>query len=212
MKKLYLALGALLITFNSIFSQDQKINFGMIAGMNYSSLLKAESEIPTDYKGKVGFLIGGFVNINLTEKLSIQPELMFSLQGGDFSIDPNRVFNNGDPNSPISLSNIEGKINESMILLPITANIHFNNKIEMQIGPQLGYSIKRKIEYDTEIVIEGDFFQLEPDSKKIELGAILDLGYNLSEKLRIGIRYAYGLIKRQNVNTSVFSLGLQYQI
>ncbi len=214
MKKKHYTLILSLILFNPVFSQNQKINFGVVTGINYSSLLNDNGdEIPTDYDGRIGFLIGGFVNINITKKLSIQPELIFSMQGGGFSIDPNNIFSNGDPNSPVRLNNIEGKVNESMILLPIIGNIHFNDKIEMQIGPQLGYGIDREIEYDTEIMnIQGDIFKLSPDSKRVELGAILGLGYYFSEKIKIGVRYAYGITKRQEVNTSVFSLGLHYRI
>ena len=100
-----------------------------------------------------------------------------------------------------------------MILLPVIGNVRFNDKIEMQIGLQLGYSVFREIKYDTEIMnIQGDFFKLSPDSKKVELGAILGFGYYFSRKIKVGIRYAYGITKRQDVNTSVFSLGLHYKI
>ncbi len=212
MKKQYIILGLLLITVNAIFSQGQKINIGVTAGINYASLSSSESESLTDYKGKVGFLVGGFATIRLTKAIAIQPELLFSLQGANFSIDPNKVFISGDPSSPAFFSEIEGTINEAMILVPVTVIFDFNDTIEMQVGPQLGYNIHREIIYSTDIQMDGDFFKLESDSKKAELGAILGVGYNFSKKFLLSMRYAYGVTKRQDVNTSVLSLIAQYKI
>ena len=66
--------------------QAQKNNLGIKAGLNYSNFSDNSNETSGfDYTSKVGFYIGGYINFRITEKISIQPELLLSQQGSSFS-------------------------------------------------------------------------------------------------------------------------------
>ena len=62
-------------------SVNNKTKFGLKGGMNISKL-----NGDLDYfklTSRVGFNIGAFVDINLSEKFALQPELLISTQGAD---------------------------------------------------------------------------------------------------------------------------------
>ncbi|WP_299223550.1 porin family protein [uncultured Aquimarina sp.] len=207
MKKIYFSIGLFLATINPILSQKNKLEFGIKAALNYSSFTNDKDEgFPINYQGKIGVQIGGLMNLNLTEKIAIQPEVLFSVQNSDFLIDFSV-----DPDRPPGIpAGIDGDIKEFMILVPITLKYSFNEKINFNIGPQLGYNLNRTIEYNDSNVI-GEFLKLTSNSN-IEFGVIVDLGYNLGKKIRTGIRYSYGITKRIEANSSVFSIGIDYRI
>ncbi|MEO8515308.1 MAG: outer membrane beta-barrel protein, partial [Flavobacterium sp.] len=57
-------------------SSDKGVSFGAKAGLNLSMLSGGgDSEI--------GFHIGGLAEFKFTDKISLQPELMFSTEGGN---------------------------------------------------------------------------------------------------------------------------------
>jgi hypothetical protein len=58
--------------------QAQSIRFGAKAGVNFASV--GGEDVP-NLEGKTGFHIGGLVEILFTEKLGIQPEILYSTQG-----------------------------------------------------------------------------------------------------------------------------------
>jgi len=197
MKHKTLLISLLFVTY-LINAQNKKNDFGLKAGLNYSSFSDNSSEdFGFDYTSKVGFYIGGYINFRITEKISIQPELLFSQQGSDFSISLLTI--NG------TNSKREGEIKESLVLIPVMLNVSINDKFEILTGPQFGYILERSKDPDL-IAKEG------PNSDKFEIGANIEVGYNFGKKYRIGFRYTYGITKRQNLRSSVMQFGLQYKL
>ena len=211
MKKLLLLIGFFLITLN-INAQDKQIEFGIKGGLNYSGFIdNNDDDIPADYKGKVGFHLGGFIEFKVNEKIIVRPELLYSKQGSNFSINPSDliVF---DPNDPVLFDGtIDGEIRESLLLLPIIMEYKINEKLSLEFGPQFGYSINREVEYDNNPFNFGGFLRND-DEEKFELGLGLGLGYSLSDDLGMSLRYNYGIIERQNLNTSVIQSGMNYKL
>ena len=209
MKKSFLLIGIILITLN-INAQDKQTEFGIKGGLNYSSFAdNNDDDIPADYKGKIGFHIGGFVQFEISEKVSIRPELLYSQQGSDFTIN-GADLNIFDPNDDIFITSIDGEIKESLLLLPIILEYGLSEKFNFEFGPQFGYSLNREIEFEDN-PLDGGFIRND-DEEKFELGLGLGLGYSLSDDLGISLRYNYGIIERQNLNTSVIQLGMNYKL
>ena len=207
MKKTTLLIGLILIT-TSVFGQERIIEFGLKAGLNYSNFLDTnEEDIPAEYNGKIGFHIGGFVVFGITEKISIRPEILYSQQGSDFSINASdlNIFDPGDD----FFASIAGEIKESLILLPIMFEYRVSESFDLELGPQLAYLIKRDLTYDNN---QNLFPIRNDDSEKFEIGINLGLGYSFAEKYRIGLRYNYGIIERQNLHSSVIQLGMNYKL
>jgi opacity protein-like surface antigen len=209
MTKPLLLIALFLLTLNT-YGQDNQIEFGIKGGLNYSSFSDNNNDdIPADYKGKIGFHLGGFVEFGISEKISIRPELLYSQQGSNFTI------NSSDLNifspDPIFITSIDGEIKESLLLLPVLVEYKMSEKLSLEFGPQFGYSLNREVEYDNN-PFNFDGFLRNEDEEKFELGLSLGLGYSLFDNLGISLRYNYGIIERQNLNTSVFQLGMNYKL
>ncbi len=209
MKKKLLLIGFLLLTL-STYSQDNQIEFGIKGGLNYSSFMdNNDDDIPTDYKGQIGFHLGGFAKFKLSGKISIKPELVYSLQGSNFTINGSDL--NIVSQDDIFVTSIDGEIKESIILIPIILEYKLNKKLNLEFGPQFGYSLNRDVEYDNNPFNFIGFLRND-DEETFEIGIGLGFGYALSDDLGVSLRYNYGIIERQNLNTSVFQLGMYYKL
>ena len=209
MKKKLLLIGFLLLTL-STYSQDNQIEFGIKGGLNYSSFMdNNDDDIPTDYKGQIGFHLGGFAKFKLSGKISIKPELVYSLQGSNFTINGSDL--NIVSQDDIFITSIDGEIKESIILIPIILEYKLNKKLNLEFGPQFGYSLNRDVEYDNNPFNFIGFLRND-DEETFEIGIGLGFGYALSDDLGVSLRYNYGIIERQNLNTSVFQLGMYYKL
>jgi len=71
-----------LLIFSTGVVSAQKFKYGVKAGLNISSL-RADYLDETNAKSKTGFHSGVFVEYTFSENFSIQPELLYSTQGGD---------------------------------------------------------------------------------------------------------------------------------
>lgn len=208
MKKILVVIG---ITFSFLTTNGQNnIEYGLKGGLNYSNFIDTNTDdIPADYAGKIGFHLGGFVVFGINDAFSIRPELLYSQQRSKFNINTAdlNIFN---PNDELFITSLDGQIEESLFLLPIIVEYSLTKKFSLEFGPQFGFSLNRKIEYDD------NFFGIgllrNDDSEKFELGLSLGLGYSLVNDLGISIRYNYGIIERQNLNTSVVQLGINYTL
>jgi hypothetical protein len=168
-----------------------------------------DDDIPADYKGKIGFYFGGYAEFGINEKISIRPELIYSQQSSNFTINSSGLnIYNPDEFFVTSSDNV---IKESLLLLPIIVVYKLTEKLSLEFGPQFSYSLNREVEYDN-YPFNYDGFIKNDDDEKFELGLGLGLGYSLSADLGISLRYNYGIIERQNLNTSVIQLGMNYKL
>ena len=217
MKKNFLII-LILLTNISINAQTTEIKFGVKSGINMSKytpdVYVGNSRI-LDYQGKIGFYIGGYSNIKISEKFRIQPELLFSNQGTIAVFeDITLTDSNGIPIG--NEEDIKYKINESVVSLPILLQYFVSEKFNLEGGIQLGYIINRKEE-----VLENPFNQFlgnnfqnnNMENDKFDLGFNIGLGYKILENVRINTKYFLGIIERDNViKPSIFSLGIEYEI
>lgn len=64
-------------------AQDSKLSFGIKAGVNLSSISGMKGDDGSDAKGRTGFYVGGLANYSISDKFSIQPEVLYSMEGAD---------------------------------------------------------------------------------------------------------------------------------
>ncbi len=165
-------------------------------------------DIPADYNGGIGFYVGGFVSFNVSEKISIRPELLFSQRGSSFSINGTdiKVFTLDDA---FFFTSIDGDIKESLILLPIILKYKLSQKFVLGGGPQLSHSLSRNVEFDNNPFNIG--FIRNDGSEKFEIGVDLELEYVITNSYGIELRYNYGITERQNLHSSIIQLGMNYR-
>lgn len=202
LKKILLFIGLFPLT-ATLFGQDNPIEFGLKAGLNYSDLI-IDKNLPFETNSKFGFHVGGFLNFPLNEKIALKPELLFSTQGAEYELSMGA--NLSDPGDPLMGGAFKVDIKESLILVPIMLVYSFSQNFDLELGPQFGYVIDQNVSdnndnFETEVV----------DYEKFEVGLNVGAGLTFAEKYRLGLRYNYGLTERDNYRSSVFQLGLGYK-
>jgi hypothetical protein len=205
MKKTTLIIGitTLLINF-SVLAQNEPIEFGLKAGLNYSNLI-IDDNIPAETNAKIGFHLGGFLSFKLTGNFRIKPELLFSTQNAEIEFSEN--INMGDPNDPVFGNRFKADIKQNLILLPIMADYYFSENFDLEFGPQFGYVINQDITDNN-----NDFSFGNDDYDKFEVALNVGAGFTFAESYRIGLRYNYGITERDNNKSSVLQFGLSYKL
>lgn len=208
MKKANLLI-ALLLCFTASAQFDN--TFGIKAGTNYSQFI---TDWGNYYKGKIGYYVGGFFNISISDKTSIRPELLLTNQGSKTSIEINNDFNDGPE---IVEGEIVSNINQLMIVLPVNFRVEVINRLHLELGMQAGYILRmqevwKKVPYDPSLEGEKNKYPLS-ESDRFDFGLNGGLGFDLTDRLELNARYSLGLIELNDYyKTSVISLGLGYNL
>jgi hypothetical protein len=159
MKKIIIVFS--LVALFTTSSLAQEISGGAKAGLNFSELKGFD-----DSEMKVGYHLGGYVNIGLTDVLSLQPELLFNAIGAAES--------GGD-----------GKLNINYISIPIMLKYSLG-VVNIQAGPQIGLLMGARIKED------GDETDIKDSFKTSDFGFNLGLGADFG-LLNVAARYCIGL-------------------
>ena len=186
MKKANL-LVALLICFTASAQLDN--TFGIKAGTNYSQFRTDYY----DYKGKIGYYVGGFFNIRISDKTSVRPELLLANQGTKNS----REINIGLVDDPeIVEGEIVRNINQLMILLPVRFRVELINRLHLELGVQAGYIVKiqeviKKFPYDPSLEGEKTKYPLS-EFDQFDFALNGGLSFDLTNRLELNARYSWG--------------------
>lgn len=204
----------LLLIASSVQAQNG-LDVGALAGINYAHYeYVGDEEVFAEYESGLGYYVGAFISFPVAPKISLAPELLYARQTA-------KAEATGELGGLISafLSDPEAEAREDLLLLPIMFRMKLL-KFDVALGPQLGYSLSRNvevisdgatIELDDEIMAE--LFDYDNDtSDKLSVNLNIDAGYYITKHLKIGARYSYGLLLRDEVRTSVWQLGLSYGI
>lgn len=203
MKKIILSAIAIFM-FGVVSAQDVK--FGVKGGLNFANLTGDIENAAM----KIGFNVGGFAEIKVSEKFAVQPELLYSTQGAK-SDD----------------SEVDGSISLGYINIPVMAKFYVAESFSLEAGPQIGFLTSAKYKFDSEIFdVDAD---VKDAYKSIDFGLNFGAGYDFTPNLSAGFRYNLGLsniidtkvggdeeFEFENENdytekNSVFSLSLSYK-
>lgn len=115
----------------TVFSQNK---FGVFSGINYSYFTNGVFK-DINAENSIGLQIGALYEMELTEKSSFRPKLIFSQQGDRTKTE---YYGSGD----IDLNELDYKL--SYINIPL--DFKFWNKIYLIAGPQIGFLVSQKAE------------------------------------------------------------------
>ncbi len=182
MKKLLLLIAILGLS-NSMFGQE--VEFGLKTGLNVSNFIGGDA----DRNNLLGFHVGGFAEIGLSDKFSLQPELLYSTQGSE-------------------IENII-KIKVDYLAIPVMAKYYVSEKFSIEAGPQMAFLINDKAEFNDSSIPDA-----ETDAASFDLGLNVGLGYVITSNLFVQARYNYGITtvgENPDINNSVFQISLGYK-
>lgn len=215
-KSLFILIVCLLVS-RFAFAQENngQLSYGLRAGVNYGSkiyeLKKETNNNLFKFNYNAGAYLGGFVTINLSDKISLQPELLLSYQrvNYEFNFTQLTLFDPSDPR----FSRVNGfEIEEFNLVTPVLLKFDATNKFSVFLGPQLSYSVY----YEEKTVfqnIEGEqVIENSPNGSGFGVDAMLRVSYSFSEKVSADIGYTYGLTFRDQLKPSLFNLGIAYTL
>ena len=148
----------------------QEVKFGLKAGANSATLTGDTND---NTRSKIGFDLGFFSEILITEKWAIQPELLYSAQGY--------------------------KVNKNATLLhyvnmPVMINFFVTKYFNLEAGPHVGFLTSAKTKFDDGKVDTKDLYKDVKDSyNSINCGLNFGAGYGITPNASLNFRYSLGL-------------------
>ncbi len=144
---------------------------------------------------KVGFHVGAFAELGLSESFAIQPELLFSTQGASFEED-----------------GVEADYNLSYLTLPVLAKVKIGEVFNIHAGPQFGLLLSSEAKFgDLEV-------DTKDENKSVDVGVAFGIGADLPVGLTLAARYNLGLtdIAEENqgeaVKNGVIQISVGYKL
>ncbi len=164
-----------------------EVSFGAKAGLNVSTIGGdfgvSDFDTYNDTKSKIGFHVGGLAELKISEKFSLQPELLFSQQGAKAEF--------RDPDFPED--NFDTKTTLSYVNLPIMAKFYPIEGLSIEAGPQVGFLVSDKTELSAPGVPDMDDDTAK--YKTFDFGLNIGAGYKMENGLMFQLRYNFGLTK-----------------
>ena len=184
MKKLLLVAAVAVFGFTSVNAQE--VTFGAKAGLNLASITGDETG---DLDGRTSFHVGAVAEIAISDVFSVQPELLYSSQGAKYEESYSEFGYSGKYESTAKFDYIN---------LPIMAKYYVAEGFSIEAGPQVGFLLSAKEEYDYTETFEGvtesgSEEEDIDDASAIDFGVNLGLGYKMESGLNFTARYNLGL-------------------
>lgn len=149
----------------------QEVKFGAKAGLNLASVIGDETD---GLDSRTYFHLGLLGEIVISDKFSLQLELLYSAQGAKESFE-----------------GIDIDLKLDYINLPIMAKFYVADGFSLELGPQVGFLMSAKAEG------EGESEDIKDFVKGIDFGANFGVGYKMESGLNFGARYNLGF---SNIN------------
>lgn len=168
----------------AFYAHAQDFMYGVKAGLNYSNI---SSENDIQFKGRLSLMAGGSLELNFSDNLSVQTELLYSEMGGDAD---------------------DMKIKLNYIGLPVFAKAYVSELFAFDAGVQLSYLFSHKVIMDEEILIDGSYETLD---YMLLVGTTVKTRHNFYFQLR----YLYGLsefdkLGKNRNNALQFCVGYEF--
>lgn len=171
------------VVFAFSFANAQNIKYGAKVGLNLSKF-DDNSDYYGDFTMKTGFQLGGLVEIKISDKFSIQPELLYSAQGVKYKYSY-KVF---DTNPLGSIVDVEKNQKFEYLNIPLMVKYYVADGFSLEAGPQIGFLMSSKLEKTKTGLGDSGIFRASTD-----FGFNLGTGYDIAENINLSFRYFIGL-------------------
>lgn len=175
MKNLILICSLIIFSVSTVKAQEYVV-FGAKGGFN---LFNMSSDSFSDTSLQTGLHVGLLAEIPLTERFSLQPEILYSTQGTDAEV----LMLGGGPRST--------KYTMDYLQVPVLAKIYLTESLSIEAGPSFNFLVNEKIDGE-----EADF------GSGFEFGAALGASYKFRGGFFAGARYIYGFTNAFDIEGS----------
>lgn len=173
-------------------SAQEYVMFGAKGGVNFSTFSGNGNNAWNDPSGRTSFHLGLVAEIPMSERFSIQPEVLYSGQGYDIA-------------SRNNASDIEYQLD--YISVPVIAKFYVFDGLALEAGPQVSFLVKSEIDYRPGTVNQGDVSLDSDQFNTVDFGVGLGASYKFRGGLFLNGRYNIGLtdIYDDSFSNNVFS-------
>jgi hypothetical protein len=174
MKKLFL-FGMLFLA--PLLMNAQGVGFGIKAGANFAN----QDVTDIDISSATDFHLGAYVNINLSDKFGITPEVLYSAYASNWD-------------------NV--KVDFDYIALPVMLRFKPIPLLSLEAGPQFSFLTKANVE---------DIGDVTDQLKNNDFGLAFGAGLHLPLGLNAGVRYVLGFtdisdVSEQSIKNRTFQI------
>lgn len=205
MKKILLILSIVILAF-SVKAQHKGV-LGITGGANSSSLTSKEWK---ESCRKAGFYLGILTNAQITNKFSIQSELLYASYGSDVIV--------------WTLPRLsKEEYSFDYVQIPVAGKLDLFRGLSIEMGPSFSFLLREKgyRPWSTNVVdVNGNFINqkdIDPHGSRFEFGGMLGVSYGLNKSWVVSARYIQGLSNPfnsqsswENAKNNAFRFGLGY--
>ncbi len=178
MKKSILAIAIAFLGINAASAQESPL-FGIKGGVNFSNFYGDGINQYNDPNGRTSFNLGLLAEIPVSDKFSVQPEVLYSGQGYD-------IADRNDAND------IEYQLD--YINVPVLAKYYVTDGLALEAGPQVGFLVNSEIDYNPSNTNDNNSISLNEDQfNKLDLSVALGASYKFRGGFFLSGRYNLGL-------------------
>ena len=166
MKKLILSLAIVAL---AVTTTNAQVTFGVKAGLNLATWTGSDAS-STNFPGKAmkaGLNVGGVVNIPVSSNFSVQPEVVYSMEGMKLT---------------------GGSYDLSYINIPVLAKYNFSKGFFAATGPQIGFLTSAKAKPTS-----GPSTDIKSLLQSTDFAWAVGLGYLTSANVGFDARYNFGI-------------------
>lgn len=165
------------------------IKFGIKGGINFTDA-RGDITRPDIILGDLPlarFHIGGFVAIKLTDKISIQPELLYSGKGFASGVVDVNKWKDKDGNDHEEFNIVKARNQLNYLDIPVMFQYHFVKRVSIDLGPQVSFLVS-----STQRIIplrDKDLDGINAVDFSLNIGMTIDVGRHFL----LGVRSNIGL-------------------
>lgn len=168
-----------------------QVSFGLKGGGN---LYNFNGDNAGNYESKIGYNLGGLVNVAFSKSFSIQPEFVYSFV-----------------NIKRSVGSIDAVTSMSYFDIPLMFQYNNPRGFYAEAGPQLGFLTSAEVKF------KGETENYKEAYKSTSISVGLGLGYRFAYGVALGIRYCQGLSKlpesdEADIKLGGFQLAVSYKL
>lgn len=172
MKKSILVL-VMMVFGTSIATAQEFVQFGAKGGVNFTNMT---SDGFDDNSSRTGFHLGLLAEVPVSERFSIQPEVLYSTQGTE-------------ADAEFMGSTYSGEYNLDYIQVPVLAKIYLFRGLSLEAGPSFNFLVDEEVNVDTPA---GEGSTDTDYGSTFEFGGAVGLSFNFTDQFFASARYTQG--------------------
>lgn len=196
MKKTFLLLVIAIVGVSASSNAQEYWNFGVKGGVNFTNMTSDGFE---DNNSRTGFHLGVLAEIPVSDRFSVQPEVLYSTHGTE---------EEG--------SNYTNEYKLDYIQVPVIAKFYLIDGLALEAGPSFNFLVQEEYDFESGVLdIESD----TDYASTFEFGGALGASYKFNNGFFLNGRYVIGFtdafdsdsFDEDAINNNGFQLGVGFQ-